>query len=78
MYVKLPKERQPGLLTNRFGTTGKLEKRKIRWTPDLEIENSGVFILNQPTLFHSVGDLYERRTRQDWTHSTMTQTTDNK
>ena len=78
MYVKLPKRRQQELLTNRFGNAGKLEKRKTRWTPDLEIENSGVFILNQPTLFNSVGDLYERRTRQDRTHPSMTTTTDHK
>jgi hypothetical protein len=78
MYVKLPKQRQPGLLTNRFGTAGKLEKRKIRRTPDLEIQNSGVFILNRPTLFKSVGDLYERRTCQDRTHPSMTTATDHK
>jgi hypothetical protein len=51
MYEKLPKQRQQGLLTNRLGTIGKLEKRKIRLTPDSEIEISGVFILNRPTLF---------------------------
>ena len=77
MYVKLPKQRQQELLTNRLGTAGKLGKRKIRRTPDLEIENSGVFILNQPTLFHLVGDLCERRAYQDRTYPSMTTTTDN-
>lgn len=48
MYVALPIRRQHQLLVNSFGTAEKLEKSKNRLAPVLEIEKSGVFILNQP------------------------------
>ena len=52
MNVALPRKRQHSqLLAINFAAVEKLEKRKIRLTPVLEIENTGVFILNQPTPF---------------------------